>query len=72
MPEETNKTTYRLNKLTKEFGVGVQTIVDFLAKKGFEIKNSPSEKLNEELKAMRESEMWQAGATVRKLRPENN
>jgi hypothetical protein len=30
------------------------------------------EKLNEELKAMRESEMWQAGATVRKLRPENN
>ena len=47
MPEE-NKTTYRLNKLTKEFGVSVQTIVDFLAKKGFEIKNSPNEKLNEE------------------------
>ncbi|MDR0988789.1 MAG: ketol-acid reductoisomerase [Prevotellaceae bacterium] len=30
------------------------------------------EKLNAELKALRESEMWQAGATVRKLRPENN
>ena len=30
------------------------------------------EKLNEELKAMRESEMWQTGVTVRKLRPENN
>ncbi len=30
------------------------------------------EKLNEELRQMRESEMWQAGATVRKLRPENN
>ena len=30
------------------------------------------EKLNEELKAMRESEMWRAGATVRQLRPENN
>jgi len=30
------------------------------------------EKLNEELKALRESEMWQAGNTVRKLRPENN
>lgn len=30
------------------------------------------EKLNEELKAMRESEMWQAGVTVRKLRPEND
>lgn len=29
------------------------------------------EKLNEELKALRESEMWQAGAVVRQLRPEN-
>ena len=29
------------------------------------------EKLEIELKAMRESEMWQAGATVRSLRPEN-
>ena len=30
------------------------------------------EKLNAELKALRESEMWQAGAVVRKLRPENS
>lgn len=30
------------------------------------------EKLEEELKEMRESEMWRAGAAVRKLRPENN
>ena len=29
-------------------------------------------KLEAELKEMRESEMWQAGATVRSLRPENN
>ncbi|MBB3187737.1 ketol-acid reductoisomerase [Microbacter margulisiae] len=29
-------------------------------------------KLEEELAAMRNSEMWQAGAVVRKLRPENN
>ena len=29
------------------------------------------EKLNEELKELRESEMWQAGKTVRSLRPEN-
>lgn len=29
------------------------------------------EKLGEELKEMRESEMWQAGAAVRSLRPEN-
>jgi len=30
------------------------------------------EGLEKELKALRESEMWQAGAVVRKLRPENN
>lgn len=30
------------------------------------------EKLEAELKEMRESEMWQAAVTVRKLRPENN
>ena len=30
------------------------------------------EKLNAELEAMRNKEMWQAGVTVRKLRPENN
>ncbi len=29
------------------------------------------EKLDAELKEMRESEMWQAGAAVRSLRPEN-
>lgn len=29
------------------------------------------EKLEEELRALEESEMWRAGATVRKLRPEN-
>lgn len=30
------------------------------------------QKLEEELKALRESEMWKTGETVRKLRPENN
>ena len=35
-------------------------------------KEDYREKLEEELKELRESEMWQAGATVRKLRPENN
>ena len=30
------------------------------------------EKLNAELKALRDSEMWQTAVTVRKLRPENN
>ena len=35
-------------------------------------KEDYREGLEEELKELRESEMWQAGATVRKLRPENN
>ena len=30
------------------------------------------ERLEEELRELRESELWQAGAQVRKLRPENN
>ena len=30
------------------------------------------EKLNEELRQLRESEMWQTAVTVRQLRPENN
>jgi ketol-acid reductoisomerase len=38
-----------------------------------EVNSAPDymQKLGEELKQMRESEMWQAGATVRSLRPEN-
>ena len=38
-------------------------------------KNSQAdyrEKLNAELKAMHDMEMWRAGETVRQLRPENN
>lgn len=37
----------RLNKVIKEFNVGLQTVVDFLGKKGFEINPSPSEKISE-------------------------
>lgn len=35
-------------------------------------KTDYREKLEEELRALRESEMWQTGAVVRKLRPENS
>ncbi|MCD7973625.1 MAG: ketol-acid reductoisomerase [Candidatus Azobacteroides sp.] len=35
-------------------------------------KDDYREKLEDELKELRESEMWQAGSVVRKLRPENN
>ncbi|MFV1884375.1 MAG: ketol-acid reductoisomerase [Balneola sp.] len=44
------------------------------AQKSIDANSKPDYRagLEEELKELRESEMWQAGATVRKLRPENN
>lgn len=55
-------------KLYKEVAVGNE------AQRSIDTNSKPDyrEKLEEELKALRESEMWQAGAVVRKLRPENN
>ena len=38
----------RINKVIKEFNVGLQTVVDALASKGIEVKPSPSEKISEE------------------------
>ena len=37
----------RLNKVIKEFNVGLQTVVNFLTTKGFEVKASPSEKISD-------------------------
>ena len=44
------------------------------AQRSIDLNSKPDyrEKLNEELREMRENEMWQTGAVVRKLRPENN
>ena len=44
------------------------------AQRSIDLNSKPDyrEKLNDELREMRESEMWQTGAVVRKLRPENN
>ena len=55
-------------KLYKEVAVGNE------AQRSIDTNSKPDyrEKLEEELKALRESEMWRAGAVVRKLRPENN
>lgn len=47
-------------------GKEAQKSIDSNSKSDYRVK------LEEELKELRESEMWQAGATVRKLRPENN
>ena len=38
----------RLNKIIREFNVGIGTIVDFLREKGFEVTAPPSEKLTDE------------------------
>ena len=44
------------------------------AQRSIDLNSKPDyrEKLDEELRQMRESEMWQTGAVVRKLRTENN
>ena len=47
-------------------GNEAQRTIDANSKEGYR------EGLNKELKELRDSEMWQAGVTVRKLRPENN
>jgi len=43
------KTTTRLSKATREFNIGVSTIVEFLSKKGFTIEKDPNAKLSEEM-----------------------
>lgn len=55
-------------KLYKSVSDGIE------AQRSIDSNSQPDyrEKLNDELKALRESEMWQTGAVVRKLRPENN
>ncbi len=55
-------------KLYKEVASGNE------AQRSIDSNSQPDyrEKLEKELKALRESEMWQTGAVVRKLRPENN
>ena len=55
-------------KLYKEVACGNE------AQRSIDTNSKPDyrERLEEELKALRESEMWRTGAVVRKLRPESN
>ena len=59
---------FAFEKLYKSVADGLE------AQRSIDSNSQPDyrEKLNEELKALRESEMWQTGMVVRKLRPENN
>ncbi|MCL1934478.1 MAG: translation initiation factor IF-2 [Candidatus Azobacteroides sp.] len=38
----------RLNKVTRDLNVGLSTVVDFLHKKGFDVKEDPNTKINDE------------------------
>ena len=40
--------SFRLNKVAKDFNVGIQTIVDYLAKKGHQVEQNPNTKISEE------------------------
>ena len=40
--------TIRINKVVKEFNIGITTLTDFLKKKGFDVEASPSSKISEE------------------------
>jgi len=42
-------TTIRLSKAAKEFNVGISTILEFLARKGFKVENNPNAKLTPEM-----------------------
>ena len=39
----------RLSKVTKEFNLGLSTVVDFLLDKGFEVENNPNAKISPEM-----------------------
>ena len=40
--------SFRLNKVAKDFNVGIQTLVDHLAKKGHQVEQNPNTKISEE------------------------
>lgn len=41
------KKSPRLNALVRDYGVGLNTLVEFLAKHGFEVEANPSLKIDE-------------------------
>ncbi len=40
--------SFRLNKVAKDFNVGIQTLVEYLAKKGHQVEQNPNTKISEE------------------------
>ncbi len=56
---ETAGKTVRLSKVTRDFNLGVHTVVEFLAAKGHAVEASPNAKIAEELYALLEKEFGQ-------------
>ena len=56
---ETAGKTVRLSKVTRDFNLGVHTVVEFLAGKGHEVEASPNAKIPENLYALLEKEFGQ-------------
>ena len=57
----------RLNKVARDLNVGVQTIVEFLQKKGFEINVDPNTKISDEQHELLVKEF----STAKKLKKES-
>ncbi|MGB5072486.1 MAG: hypothetical protein WBO28_16185, partial [Flavobacteriales bacterium] len=56
---ETAGKTVRLSKVTRDFNLGVHTVVEFLASKGHEVEESPNAKIPGDLYALLEKEFGQ-------------
>ncbi|WP_299580947.1 translation initiation factor IF-2 [uncultured Sunxiuqinia sp.] len=59
------KKSTRLSKVAREFNVGINTIVEFLHKKGFEIDSNPNSKISEDAYQMLEKE-YKSDITLKK------
>lgn len=46
---ESEKPSYRLSKVVKEFNIGLTTVLEFLAKKGHTVESSPNAKISSDL-----------------------
>ena len=46
----------RINKVLKEFNIGMGTLVEFLAKKGFEVESNPNARISAEEYSLIEKE----------------
>lgn len=71
MPQKNNN-SIRLSKVAKEFNVGIDTIVEFLAKKGYQIDKSPNTKLTADMYAILSKEYQGEKAVVIKAKKMRN